>query len=112
MESLIPIVGILVPFATLFGIVYIVYITRHRERMDLIAKGMTAEAFRAPGDPLNSLKLGLVMLGVGFGLVGGYVLEASTSMEAPLPYFIMVAIFGGLALVVFYYRFGRVRGEQ
>jgi len=94
-------------FGSLFGIFYVYFFTRHRERMNLIDKGQTADAFRRQSDPLRTLKQGMVILGVGLGLVAGYLLETNTNMEEPLPYFIMVAIFGGVAMILFYAIFGR-----
>ncbi|MBL7964992.1 MAG: polysulfide reductase NrfD [Flavobacteriales bacterium] len=94
-------------FGTVFGIFYIYFFTRHRERMNLIDKGLTAEAFRRSEDPARTLKYGMLLMGVALGLVTGYLLETYAGMPEPLPYFIMVALFGGLALVIYYMQFGR-----
>lgn len=41
------------------------------------------------------------------GLGAGYLLETTTNIEETLPYFIMVAIFCGSAMILFYALFGR-----
>ena len=100
-------IAIIFFFGSLFGIFYVYFFTRHRERMNLIDKGQTADAFRRQTDPLRTLKHGMIILGVGIGLVAGYLLESNTGMQEELPYFIMVAIWGGLAMILFYAFFGR-----
>ena len=94
-------------FGSVFGMFYIYFFTRHKERMNLIDKGQTVEAFRKQSDPLRTLKIGMILLGAGLGLVFGHLLETHTSMGAELPYFIMVAICGGAAMILFYILFGR-----
>lgn len=39
-EILVPFFGLIIPFGTAFGILYLHYTTRHRERMNMIDKGM------------------------------------------------------------------------
>ena len=94
-------------FSTLFGMFYIYFSTRHRERMNLIDKGLTGDMFHRRTDPLRSLKTGMIVLGVGLGLFFGHLLERVTPMNGELYYFIMVAICGGAALILFYVFFGR-----
>ena len=78
-EVLVP----LIVFASIFGV-------------DLIAKK----------DPNRSLKFGLLGLGVGLGLLLGYMLGTYVMVENgdnPLPYLIMVSICGGAALLTHYW---------
>lgn len=109
MESLIPLFGILVPFATAFGIVYIIYTTRHRERMNMIDKGMDPQLVKPTPDPLRSMRNGLVLLGIGLGLVAGWLFHQhamNSTIDTPLPYLAGPAIFAGIALIIFYRGFG------
>lgn len=101
-------------FAMLFGIAYLFLITRHRERMNLIAKGLPLygdrPSVRAMDHPLRSLKNGLLMIGVGIGAVLGYFFEQAVAPRTefgPLPYIVAMVICGGIALVLFYIAFGR-----
>jgi hypothetical protein len=110
MEALIPLFGILVPFATAFGIIFIIFSTRHRERMNMIEKGMDPDAAKPAPDPNKAMKNGLLLIGIGIGLLVGWVIQhfvLGADSDSVLPYFIGVAVFGGLSLVVYYIRFGR-----
>jgi F0F1-type ATP synthase membrane subunit c/vacuolar-type H+-ATPase subunit K len=97
-------------FATVFGIVYVHYTTRNKERMALIEKGADASLFYSGKEgksTLNwgkfTLKIGMLLIGIGLGIIVGAILESAAvfpSEEAG--YFSMILIFGGLALVLFY----------
>ena len=96
---------VLVPFivfASIFGVVYIVVTARHRQRMAMIEKGITPTDMMERKDPYRSLKYGLVSVAIGIGLLLGYLLQArvmTDRAEDPLPYFIMVTICAGGALI-------------
>ena len=96
----------LIFFSSVFGIVYITVTARHRQRMAMIEKGlMPAEPTRRT-DPFQSLKLGMLGIGVGLGLLCGYLFQTYAMIDGednPLPYFVMVAIFGGLALICHFF---------
>jgi hypothetical protein len=91
--------------AMVFGIVHVVVSARHRQRMALIEKGMHPGGFKDREVPLRGRRNGLFMIGVG--LFFGYLMDVimpSNGMDgdvgdSPLPYFIAVLLFGGLALV-------------
>ncbi len=98
-EVLVP----LIVFASLFGVVYIIVSARHRQRMAMIEKGITPADMMERKDPYRSLKSGLVGIGVGIGLLLGYLFQTYVMVNAddnPLPYFIMVTICGGIALII------------
>jgi hypothetical protein len=110
MEMLIPLFGIIVPFVTAFGIIYIIYTTRHRERMNMIDKGMDPQLAKPAPDPLRSMRNGLVLLGLGLGLVAGWLFHQHAmdpKVDTPLPYLAGPAIFAGVALILFYVKFGK-----
>jgi len=114
MEALIPILGITVPFATIFGIVYIIYTTRHRERMSMIDKGMDPNLPQSPPDPLRAMRNGLVLVGIGVGLLVGWLFHQyamDPNSDTAFPYFMAPAVFAGLALIVYYLRYGGPKGE-
>ena len=107
METLI---GFIALFATIFGIMYVHYTTRNKERLALIEKGAEASLFNTGREGQKSiswgkftLKLGMLLTGRGLGIIAGAILESAAvfpSEEAG--YFSMIFIFGGLALVIFY----------
>jgi len=97
-------------FATVFGIMYVFYTTRNKERLALIEKGADASLFSTGKDGKGlinwnkfTLKIGMLLVGIGIGIIAGAILESAEvfpSEEAG--YFSMILIFGGLSLVLFY----------
>ncbi|HEY0977479.1 MAG TPA: DUF6249 domain-containing protein [Flavobacteriales bacterium] len=97
-------------FATFFGICYLFFTTRHRERMNLIDKGIPPNVPRAMDHPLRALKNGFLFIGIGIGTVIGFLFQEAIGPGGeygPFPYAVGMAICGGLALVLFYIFFGR-----
>ena len=111
-DLLIPIVAIIVPCTMAFGIVYIIYTTRHRERMNMIDKGMDPGVQERAPEVHKSLRNGLLWVGIGIGLMVGwlfktYVMGPVDDDSSALPLLIGAAIFGGLSQVLYYVRIGR-----
>ena len=91
----------LAAFATLFGIVYIVVITRYRERMSMIEKGIDPLIFRSKDrGSFNTLKFGMLSMGIACGLLMGNVLYTSDAIERAPAFFSMIFLFGGLSLIL------------
>lgn len=107
METLIAFIAF---FATVFGIMYVYYNTRNKERMALIEKGADASLFNTGIEGKRSfswgkfsLKTGMLFIGIGLGIIAGAILEsAEVFPDAVAGYFSMIFVFGGLALVLFY----------
>lgn len=107
MEGLI---GFIAFFAMVFGIMYLFYTTRNRERMALIEKGADASLFNTGKTHVPwfswgkfALKMGMLLIGVGLGIIAGAILDSIDAFPASVAgYFSMIFIFGGLALVIFY----------
>lgn len=100
------IAGVLVPivfFAMIFGIVYLVFSSRNRERMALIERGADPTLFesRKNGVVGGVMKIGLFFMGVGVGIVVAYFL-ISIGMKEEAAYPAMIFLFGGLALILSY----------
>ncbi|MDP4223195.1 MAG: hypothetical protein Q8868_07785 [Bacteroidota bacterium] len=96
-------------FATVFGIMYVFYTTRNKERLSLIEKGADASLFNTGKDVQGAgwnkltLKIGLLLVGVGLGIIVGAILESMNVFpHEEAGYFSMIFIFGGLSLVLFY----------
>lgn len=98
---------ILIPlslFAAVFGIVYIYLMTRNKERMALIEKGASAELFNKPiKEGQWGLKLGIMAIGVGIGIVVANLFATSNLLEEEVAFPSMIFIFAGIGLVVSYY---------
>lgn len=77
---------------------------RHRERKALIEKGLSAELLVAPSKDrtLDSLKYGILLVGLAIGILVGNILVEYTRMSEEVSYFSMIFLFGGLALLTFY----------
>jgi len=93
---------ILVPisaFALTFGIVYVIFSARNRERMGMIEKGMNPkENFAEKTNSYGILKWALLLLGVGFGIFIGSLIEAYTVIPEEPAYFASALFFGGSGL--------------
>ena len=105
-EVLIPITMFAGGFAMIFGIVYL----KTRENLAMVEKGMNPKQQMNRPAPFKSLKLGLLLMGAGLGLLLAYIvdriLEANTSSAMyhrhdgnPAIYFALIAIGGGLGLI-------------
>ena len=74
---------------------------RNRERMAMIEKDVNPKDFTNPRspNPYGILKWGMLLVGLGFGLFIGSLLEAYTQIEEEPAYFASALFFGGLGLV-------------
>ena len=80
---------IIVPiiFGILFGIVYLFFSTRNKERMALIEKGIGAEIFNkgnrktAPVWKVFILNLALLLMGIGLGILLASILDHFTELD-------------------------------
>lgn len=92
------------------AVVLVVYFNnRHKERMAMIEKGMSASELRGTpmrewlrANPLSSLKWGLLAAFVGFGLFVAQWLDRLFFMSDSV-YFATTLVFGGVGLVIFYF---------
>jgi hypothetical protein len=93
-------------FGAIFGISYFYYTTRNRERLALIEKNADASIFKV--EPVNvfkkfSIKLGMLFIGGGLGVLIGNILTVSTRLEGGVAYVSMIFIFSGLGLLSSYF---------
>ena len=91
---------VLVVFASLFGIVFVIITSRNRERMSMIEKGVNPKDLMVDKKP-NSygiLKWALLLAGLGFGLFIGSILETYTDIQEEPAYFASALFFGGMGL--------------
>lgn len=95
-------------FAATAVVVATLLLTRHKERMTIIDKGLKAEdytsLYRNPARqvyPLSSLKWGLIFILVGVAVLVGLWLRQMYSVEEGV-FFGLVALGAGIGLVAFY----------
>jgi hypothetical protein len=97
-------------FAAVFGIVYVFYTTRHKERLALIEKGADASLFNTGKENAKSsvnwgkftLKIGMLFMGVALGIIVGALMSSAGILDEAANYPSMIFFFGGLSLVLFY----------
>lgn len=104
--------GILVPisfFLIAGATIGTVILTRHKERMTMLEKGLSPEDIKSLYEktgsprfsPLSSLKWGMIFVAIGVAvLLGLYIRETYYVDEGVFPG--LIALFGGLGLITFY----------
>ena len=82
--------------AGVFGIFYLYYSTRHRERMALIDKGLDASLLHPDSRSLSQIRrmvilnIALTLIGIGLGITFGILLFELTGKDAVYPASIFV----------------------
>ncbi len=96
-------------FAALFGIFYLYFTSRNRERMSLIEKGADANIFYAKKNPnkmplwkILTLNIALLAMGIGVGLLIATFLDTYTQMNNESVYAALIFLSGGLGLFLAY----------
>ncbi|MEL6720108.1 MAG: DUF6249 domain-containing protein [Bacteroidota bacterium] len=82
-------------------LIYMFFATRHKQRIALLEHGQEAKVFNSIRTQKDALKFGMLAIGVGIGVLVGYLLE-EIGMEEEPAYFSMILIIGGAALIAFY----------
>ncbi|MEL1253946.1 DUF6249 domain-containing protein [Flavobacterium sp. DGU38] len=101
-EILIPITF----FLMIFGIVYLIYSTRNRERLALIEKGVDASIFlegKAKGVPawkVFVVNLAFLLIGSGVGIFIALLITTYTSLEDDAVYPSIIFIMSGVGLLI------------
>ena len=90
----------IVIFGALFGIAYVFLVTRHRERMAMLERGVDASVFAPPRQPYSlTLKFGMLFVGIALGILAGYGLHQSYGLAEEVAFGAMVFLLGGLSLI-------------
>ena len=111
---IIPILGIIWPFAALIVFVYLYFQSRNKIRMALIESGRDASIFKKSrrNNQLGTLKAGVIAGMGGMGILAGSGLEAA-GMQSEASYFSAILIFLGIGLIGFYVLVSRkVAGQE
>jgi hypothetical protein len=97
-------------FATVFGILYVYYTNRNKERMALIEKGAEASLFNTGKEGSKwsfnwnkfTLKVGMLFMGIALGIIVAALMSYAGILDEDANYPAMIFFFGGLSLVLFY----------
>ncbi|AOW21852.1 DUF6249 domain-containing protein [Urechidicola croceus] len=96
-------------FGVIFGIIYLFFSTRNKERMALIEKGVGAEIFNkgkqsnSPGWKVFVLNFALLLTGIGVGIFVGGTMHEIYGLDAEIAFPGSIFTFAGLALVLGFY---------
>jgi hypothetical protein len=96
-------------FTTIAVIWGAIILTRHKERMTMLEKATSPDMVRslyekhaAKTSPLSSLKWGMIFVALGAAALLGLWFDNVYNTEEGM-YFALMAVFGGAALIVFYF---------
>ena len=103
----------LIVFSSIFGIIYTFLITRYRERTLMIEKQISPEFYKSKnGRSWNTLKFGLLFIGIALGLIIGGVFEGRLMIDESVFYIAMVTFFGGLGLISYFFIEKKYRDKE
>ncbi|WP_316838878.1 DUF6249 domain-containing protein [Pedobacter gandavensis] len=86
-----------------FGISFYYFTTRHKERMEIIAKGLSPDHFKGQTNLLPYLLiLGMTSIGIALGIAAGTVVSNILQLEKLLTITFFVFIGLGIALISSY----------
>lgn len=98
---------LIVIFGTIFGIAYLYFSTRNKERLALIEKGADASIFvkgrqknAAPFWKVLILNLSLLLIGIGLGVFFALILENALGWSDDAIYPSMIFLMAGVGLFV------------
>jgi hypothetical protein len=87
-------------FAGIFGIVYVFLMTRHRERMSMLEKGVDPSLFTSKSNSHSpTLKFGMLSIGIALGILLGNLLHQALDMSRHVAFLSMIFLCGGVSLV-------------
>ena len=90
-------------FAAIFGIIYVYFMTRHRERMTMLERGIETSPFHSiKYSNYLTLKYGMLAVGVAIGMIMGSILTEYGGVSKSTSFLSMIFLFGGLSLIVNY----------
>ena len=103
-------------FASIFGIIYVFFMTRNKERLAMIEKGLDVSQLTKRHGNQNSLsywaiKVGFLMVGLALGIFVGS-LAAQGLMGEEEAYPTMILLFGGLALIASYFVEKKLKSKE
>lgn len=89
--------------AALFGIVYVYYLTRHRERVIMMERGLDlADLSSGKRSKWNALKFGILLAGLAIGILVGNILHEYFGLSDKVSFLSMILMFGGLGLIIYF----------
>lgn len=103
MEEVKQIIGVFIPIVISLGVFTMIVLIRrmeNSERLKMIEKGIDLSKAEKPQKKGGSIKIALVAVGVGLGLLMGNVLDTYSSLDDETAYFSMIFLFAGAGLFI------------
>lgn len=94
---------VLIPLTLFISVAITIIFMRkflNEERLAAIEKGADPNIFKFRASNTLALKVGLLFIGVGLGILFGNILESNFNLEEEVAYFSMIFIFGGAGLLL------------
>jgi len=89
---------------TILLIVYYIQKAKIRERTQLLEKGIDISSLQKKDSPFNNILMwGMLSIGVGLGLLIGYLLIAFGTFNDDAIMGILAILFGGIGLTIYYF---------
>lgn len=101
-EALTGILIVLGFFASVTLSLYYYFKVRNKERMAMIEKGTVLPIKQKQRNPIRSLKAGIFLMGIAIGIFLGHIVGSYTSIDDVVSFFVMILLFGGIALSLNY----------
>ena len=97
---------LLVSFAAIgaiFTILYVMLMTRYKERMSLMEKGLSPKEFNNTNAAQSAtLRFGLLLVGISFGIMLGNFIAKHFDVPREGAFIAMMFLFGGIGLIISY----------
>jgi hypothetical protein len=93
----------LAAIGAIFTILYVMLMTRYKERMSLMEKGLTPKEFSNKNATLSAtLRFGLLFIGAAIGIMLGNFVAKHFDVPRQGAFIAMIFLFGGIGLIVSY----------
>lgn len=102
MEEITGLIAVIGLFGGIILSLYFYFRARNRERMAMIEKGMELQFKPKSTNPIRTLKAGIFTVGIALGIFMGYIVGSYTSIDEVVSFFVMILLFGGIALTLNY----------